>query len=163
VNTVRTCQIKLISGGTAVDRETGNRGRARALECKEGDLIGAECAMDTEPFIVCDVIGTFKKWTGESGRSWMGEIRDGDEYLTCRKWQKRSGTIYMQCSQGTKANFYLLADDVRIVFTKHAMVVPPARARRSTAATPAPPPSCQLDEGELATLEARVYVASRDA
>ena len=60
VNTLRTCQIKYENSGLLItERETGNRGRERALACALGDLIGAECADDMEPYIVCRVTGTF--------------------------------------------------------------------------------------------------------
>ena len=88
VGVVRTCQIKLANGAAVFEREAGNRGRACAMECIVGDLIGAECANKTEPYVVCQVTKAFSKWTGEDGHSWMGLIKEGDEYLTCHNFQK---------------------------------------------------------------------------
>ena len=157
VGTVKTCQIKLGSGSAVSERETGNRGRARAMECVVGDLIGAECANKTEPYIVCQVTKAFSKWAGGNGHSWMGLIKEGDEYLTCRKYQKRTDTSYLECPDET-ALFYLLAEDVRVLFRKHKEVQPVQRNRRGSAVLAKAPLRFELDVSELELLKNRVYM-----
>jgi len=157
VGIVKTCQIKLASGATVSERETGNRGRARAMECVVGDLIGAECANKTEPYVVCQVAKAFSKWKGENGRSWMGVVKEGDEYLTCRKYQKRTDTSYLECPDDT-ALFYLLAEDVRVLFRKHKEVHQVQRSRRGSTVPTKTPVRFELDVSELELLKNRVYM-----
>ena len=132
------------------------------MECKVGDLIGAECAKETEPYIVCEVVSPFAKWKGRDGKSWMGRIVDGDEYITCRKYQQDSELRYTKCG-GEKADFYLLATDVRMIFKKAIEVKQFERARRETAkvAAAAQQRNVQLDSDEMDTLKLRVWIRSR--
>ena len=162
VNTVRKCEIRYENTGQQTqERETSNRGKERALQCQVGDLIGGECANKTDPYIVCSVVKRHAAWEGPPGRSWMGQIKEGDEYITCRKWQKQSETRYIQC-QEARAEFYLLAEDVRIIFRKHEAVQVVSRSRRG--ANPRTgPPICQLDSDELTLLQNRVFIYQRDS
>ena len=139
--------------------ETGNRGCAHATECVVGDLIGAECANKTEPCIVCQVTKAFSKWTGGNGNSWMGLIKEGDEYLTCCKYQKQTDTSYLECPDET-ALFYLLAGDVRVLFRKHKEVQPVQHNHRGSAVLAKAPLRFELDvsELELLNLKNRVYM-----
>ena len=91
----------------------------------------------------------------------MGVIKANGKFLTCRKYQKRTDTSYMQC-EGDQAVYYLLAGDVRMIFEKHKKIEPVKRARRkSTAPIEAAPISYQLDEHEMELLKNRVYIPSR--
>ena len=162
VNIVQKCESRYENSGQQTqDRETANRGKARALQCEAGQLIGGECANKTEPYIVCSVVKPYAVWEGAPGRSWMGQIKEGDEYVTCRKWQRQSDTRYLQC-QGARAEFYLLAEDVRIIFRKHEVVQPVSRPRREVNPLTVPP-TCQLDSDELAVLQNRVFICHRDS
>jgi len=163
VNTLRTCQIKYENSGLLItERETGNRGRERALACALGDLIGAECADDMEPYIVCRVTGTLSIWQGAAASSWMGEIKANDEYFTCLKFQKQSELKYV----ATKEAFYLLATDVRVrvrVRFENHKEVKGAVCGRSTRTRPATTPATfELNQRELDTLKLRVYITARD-
>ena len=89
----------------------------------------------------------------------MGKIQDGDEYLVCRKWQRRTETAYVECV-GRDSTFYLFAEDVRINFQKHTRIIPVERARRLESAHN--PASIKLAEDELETLKNRVYMCARD-
>ena len=88
--------------------------------------------------------------------SWMGVIKEGDEYLTCRKYQRRTEATYMQC-EGEKALYYLLAGDVRIIFTQHKEIIPVSRPRRG-GANSKNPVIYQLNCNELEVLKNRVYI-----
>lgn len=160
VNTVRTCQVKFLHSNKRVEeKETGKKGVERSRLAKPGDLIGAECANDTEPYIVCEVVRGFDTWTGEDGKSWMGKITAGDEYIVCNKYEKRGADcLYTEM----KKEFYLLATDTRIIFHNHKKI----ERKRETSARSSKGASdvkmYMLDSDELQTLKCRVYMRSRD-
>ena len=143
------------------ERFTERRGIEMAAECKPGDLIGAECTNETEPYIISEVVKPLGCWSGPNGRSWMGQIKCNDQFLTCRKYQRRTDSNYMQCEE-ENAVYYLLAGDVRIIFSKHKEIKPIERARRRSAAIANAPMSYELDNDELELLNNRVYIPSRD-
>jgi len=87
----------------------------------------------------------------------MGLIKEGDEYLTCRKYQKRTDTSYLECPDET-ALFYLLAGDVRVLFRKHKEVQPVQRNRRGGNVLAKAPLRFELDVSELELLKNRVYM-----
>ena len=162
VGVLRTCPIKSAgTGGVMEERFTERRGIEMATKCKPGDLIGAECANKTEPYIISEVVKPLGCWSGPNGRSWMGQIKCNDQFLTCRKYQRRADSNYMQCEE-ENAVYYLLAGDVRIIFSKHKEIKPIERARRKSAAIANAPISYELDNDELELLNNRVYIPSRD-
>ena len=111
--------------------------------------------------IVSEVIEAYGTWSGESSRSWVGFITANDKYLTCRKYQKRTETSYMQC-EGDNAVYYLLSGDVRIVFKKHKKIEPVNRARRkSMPIATTTPISYQFEEDEMEELKNSVYIPTR--
>lgn len=159
MNTVRTCQIRFEhSGGEVPSRETTRIGIERSQKAKVGDLIGAECANDTEPYIVCEVTQALQTWQGVDGWSWMGAIKAGDEYLTCVKYQKRGGEkMYTE----TDRSFYLLAGDCRIIFEEHQEVARARSSNRSTTQT-TKAKMYMVDATEMDKLKNRVYSIARD-
>ena len=156
VNTVRTCEIKFAAGGRLEEKETGRRGLQRSKEARQGDLIGAECANDTEPYVICEVLRELKVWTGAPGRSWMGTIKDGDEYLTLKKYERRkSDVLYAE----TDREFYLLAADCHIIFRNHSEM---QRARQSQRSAHGAVKLYVLAQDEIDILKNRVYIRHRD-
>ena len=162
VGVLHTCAIKTDSGALVVDRETGRMGLERAQTAVCGALIGAECANKTEPYIVCSVLEPLKIWVGPPGHSWMGQIREGDNFLKCQKYQRRTDTVYMEAA-GSNSTFFLIADDVRIVFEQHVKQQRVERSRRGGTQSAPQPTTFQLAESELETLKNRVYIHSRDS
>ena len=133
------------------------QGKDRSHRVKPGDLIGAECVNDTEPFIVCEVVKGFAVWKGEPSRSWMGMIKADDEYITCKKYERRnSESLYAEIDK----QFYLLAGDTRIIFQKHRQIERERSSKRHKGVVAAK--IYLLDDGELEMLKNRVYIRNRD-
>ena len=119
-------------------------------------------AGQTEPYTVCSVVEPLSTWSGPPSHSWMGEIRDGDHFLKCQKYQRRTDTVYMEAA-GSNSTFFLIAEDVRIVFEQHTEQQRIERSRRGSVQSAPQPTTFQLAESELETLKNRVYIHSRDS
>jgi len=151
---VHVCTVHRAAGGKEVPRLTQCRAEEMAATVKPGDLIGAECANSTEPFIVAEVMKGLAVWEGEPGRSWMGEIKEGLKYLTLRKYEKRGDSKYSELKHEA-AVFYLIAEDLRIVFDKHKAI---RKERTSSRVQQQEVKIFDMDADEMETLQFRVYM-----
>lgn len=154
------CSIVREHGGSAEGRETKKLAMERAAKVQRGMLIGGECANKNEPYIICEAQSGVLTWQGDRGWSWMGEIKRGEKYIKCRKYERRGReTSYSE----TDKDFYLMAEDCRILFEKFENIEPRKKSQRASITSSTPRSKMvELDEKELADLKLRVYIYDRD-
>lgn len=155
VGVLHTCLIRREHGGREEPRVTIATALEQAATVKEGDLIGAECANTTEPYIVARVTKALHKLGQVFKCPWMGTYEPNTPLLNCVKYEKRnSDGMYAEMH---KRSFTLAAEDLRIVFKEHTEVQPQRASGRNAQARV---PIVKLSRCELDTLRLRVHIAS---
>lgn len=92
---------------------------------KVGDIVGAECASDSEPFILFKALSEAYVVTAadlqanelEYKHNWMGEVKVGDQIIKGLKLEQRAGTMYTE----TDKVFWLFAEDARGIVAAKVM------------------------------------------
>lgn len=92
-------------------------GKKVAMAVRDGEIVGAECANETEPYILFKALGVayevtedeYAKKTGEYKHNWMGEVKPGDWVIKGLKFDRRAGDLYSD----TEKIFCLFIEDTR--------------------------------------------------
>ena len=154
---IQTSEIRFESGGRDRFGRSAIAGDERACRVKKGDLIGAECINTNEPYIVWEALGPKAIWDGDDSRCWMGMIHKGEEYIACRKYDKRSELMYSEMDK----EFRLSASDCRIIFEKHRLHARPRVSKLNPERQVAK--IYYIDKDEMSSLQCRVCMAGEDS
>ena len=126
---VSRAPVQLASGAREDTPKTrysvSNEGLKLAKAVKIDEIVGAECANETEPYILFKALSESYEVTAEAynnmqleyKHNWMGEVCVGDLVIKGLKLDRRAGGLY---SETTKV-FYLFAEDTRGVVRAAAL------------------------------------------
>ena len=125
-----------------------------ALKVATGDVLGAECSSEQEPFILVKAVSGRYEWQGRDEYTWMGWVRAGDWVVDTVKFEKYgNGEAFWSLQH--KKRFPIFEEDLRSIITGYEDI----ESRKSVRITGAPAPlRIEVTEAELNTLKERVLL-----
>jgi len=126
--------------------------KAIAKGAKHGTILGVECSLEQEPFILVKAVSELYEYNGEDENTWMGWIRAGDWLIDTVKLEKYGNTDSFYALQEQK-RFPVFQEDLRTKIVGYEVV----EVRQSSRQTGAPPPMrIEVADAEIMLLKERV-------
>ena len=156
-------QVHLASGAREDAPQTRysvtENGKKLAQAVRVNEIVGAECANETEPYILFKALTTAYEVTTvmyssmklEYKHNWMGEVLPGDMIIKGLKLDRRAGDLYTE----TPKVFYLFAEDTRGV-----VKAAPLQRKKSLRANKVQSEIViyEIDEGSLNAIKKTVFL-----